>query len=351
MVRQESQTTMKENRIVSIIKQLTGQNDPEQSVDLNNWEQESSDNQSSADAIRQTWEWSGQYDKQIEPDVAAGLSKLQARIAADRKANAPKKVSTAPTAKRISMLPRIILRLAVAAAIVCSIGFLARNVLKPSSKPFIVSTTIGQQDKVELTDGSIVWLNENSSLTFGSPNNRSERRAILKGEAFFEVAKNPAKPFIIETEDTKVQVIGTSFNVRALEKEGFTEVQVKTGKVSFKNKLNEEELFLEAHDKGVYQHQSQTMLKEEDESLNAIAWKSKALRFKNTPLQKVLKDLERYYQVNVELSNPALNNCGFTSPFTNIDLDVVLETIVTVYGMKLEKVKEGNYRLLGGACK
>ena len=350
MVRQESHTTMKENKIVSIIKQLTGQNDPEQSADLNNWEQESSDNQSAADAIRQTWEWSGQYDKKIEPDVAAGLSKLQARIAADRKANTPK-APKAVEAKRISMLPRIILRLAVAAAVVFSIGFLARNVLKPSSKPFIVSTTVGQQDKVELTDGSIVWLNENSSLTFGNPNNRSERRAILKGEAFFEVAKNPAKPFIIETEDTKVQVIGTSFNVRALEGEGFTEVQVKTGKVSFKNKLNEEELFLEAHDKGVYQHQSQTMLKEEDESLNAIAWKSKALRFKNTPLQKVLKDLERYYQVNVELSNPALYNCGFTSPFTNSDLDVVLETIGTVYGMKLEKVNDRNYRLVGGACK
>jgi len=332
---------MKENRILSIIKQLTGQNDPEQSLDLQTWEQESADNQSSADAIRQTWEWSGQYDKQIQPDVASGLSKLQARIAADRKANSPK-VPQATTAKRVSMFPR---------AIVLSIGFEARNFLQPSSKALIVSTTAGQQDKVELTDGSIVWLNENSSLTFDNPNNRSERRAILKGEAFFEVAKNPAKPFIIETEDTKVQVIGTSFNVRALQDEGFTEVQVKTGKVSFKNKLNEEELFLEANDKGVYQHQSKSMLKEKDQSLNAISWKSKALRFKNTPLQKVLKDLERYYQINIELSDPKMYQCGFTSPFADSELEVVLQTIGTAYGMELEQVNQRNYRLKGGSCR
>lgn len=346
MVRQESQTTMKENKIIAIIRQITGQNDPEESEELQHWEQASPDNHTSAEAIRKTWEWSGQYDKQTQPDVDAGWNRLKSRIAADRVV----KETPKPTAKQVSMMPRFLMRVAVAAAVVLSISFLAKNFLQPSNRAFVVSTTAGQQDKVELTDGSIVWLNENSSLTFGNPSNKSERRAKLTGEAFFEVAENPNKPFIIETADTKVEVLGTSFNVRALGGEAFTEVQVKTGKVSFQNVLNEEELILTANDKGIFQHSSKKMIKEKDQSLNALAWQSRTLSFQNTPLKKVLSDLERYYKINLELSDVDLYGCNYTSPFTNTQLTVVLESISTAFGMELEKVNETNYRLKGGAC-
>lgn len=339
----------KENRILAIIRDLTGQSSPEDRRELTLWEQQSKENKASADAIRQTWEWSGNYEQGIQPDVDAGFNRFKARMEMEkaRTSAPPSKGSSAKTAR---ILSRFILRVAAAAAIVLGFAFLARNYLAPSSQPFIVSTSTGQTEKVELTDGSVVWLNENSSLVFSNPANRSERRATLTGEGFFEVAKNPNKPFIIETEDTKVSVLGTSFNVRALPEEGFTEVQVKTGKVAFETKVTEEKLILEAKDKGVYQHQSKKMKKETDASFNAIAWHTKSLHFRNTPLRKVLADLERYYQVNIELTEKELYACEYSSPFTDKNLDVILESLKTSFGMKLEKVNARNFRLQGGSC-
>lgn len=340
---------MKDNRILAIIKQLKGKGTTAEVEKFNQWEQESTENQIISDSYKKTWEWSGQYDTPFNPDVEAGLSRLKARIAQD-KTNDQVTVSRRQPAKTRSLWPQSVIKIAAAAAIVLGFAFLAKNFLQPSSQPFIVSTTSNQQEKVTLTDGSIVWLNENSSLTFNAPGNRTERRATLKGEAFFEVAENPNKPFIIETEDTKVQVLGTAFNVRAVDGEYFTEVQVQSGKVSFKTKETQEEVILTADEKGVYKGQSKTLAKDTDKSLNSIAWHTKTLKFQNTPLQKVLDDLERYFDVNIELTKPELYNCGFTSPFTDANLDVVLKTIQTAYGMELQKINQRNYRLSGGSC-
>lgn len=337
---------MKENRILAIIRDFTGQSSTEDHRELTHWEQKSAENKTSADAIRQTWEWSGSYEKSITPDVDAGFNRLKARMDKAR----PSKSAPKKEAKTIRILPRFLLRVAAAAAIVLGFAFLARNYLAPSSQPFIVSTTAGQTEMVELTDGSVVWLNENSSLAFNNPADRTERRATLTGEGFFEVAENPNKPFIIETEDTRVSVLGTSFNVRALPEEGFTEVQVKTGKVAFEGKVSEEKLILVAKEKAIYRHQSEKMQKETDESFNAIAWHTKSLHFKETPLKKVLEDLERYYQINVELTKADMYACKFSSPFTDQNLHVVLESIKTAFGMKLEKVNAKNFRLRGGSC-
>ena len=274
---------MKDYRILAIItKQLKGLASAEEREELQQWEEKSAENRAASDAVRQTWDWAGKYDNGIHPDLESGLSRLQKRIARDRMTKRP---STARR-RNIAWIPRLLLRSAAAVAFLLAVGFLLKNYLQPSSQPFLVSTTNGQQEKVELTDGSIVWLNQQSSLEFTNPNNREERRATLRGEAFFEVAENPEKPFIIETEDAVVQVLGTSFNVRAVPGESFTEVQVQSGKVSFKARTTGEELILEANDKGLLQHRSSKMEKMEDKTGNAIAWHSKTLRFFDTPLRR-----------------------------------------------------------------
>ena len=147
-----------------------------------------------------------------------------------------------------------------------------------------------------------------------------------------------------------MSVLGTSFNVRALPEEGFTEVQVKTGKVAFESLVGAEKLTLVAEEKGVFGHQSKKMRKETDNSFNAIAWHTKSLHFKATPLKKVLADLERYYQVNIELTQSSMYDCKFSSPFTNTDLAIVLESLTTAFGMEMEKVNAKNIRLKGGSC-
>ncbi len=344
---------MKNNRLVNIlVKQLTNRAASEELEELRNWEEKSADNHQQAEALRETWEWGGRYDKEISPDVDAGWNRFKSRMQEDKKRQIPAKPVARPTsAKRVSLgFSRFLMRAAAVAAVLVSITFMAKNYLQPSNRAFVVSTTAGQQEKVELTDGSIVWLNENSELTFSNPNNRQERRAKLSGEAFFDVQRNPEKPFIIETDDTQVRVLGTSFNVRALPNEEMTEVAVKSGTVAFKVNPTEEEIELTANEKGTFWHQSTQLEEEADANLNAISWHSKTLSFKKTSLVKVLTDLERYYGVNLELADDALKNCKYNSPFVDAPLSEVLESFKTTYNLRVEKINDRNYRLHGGSC-
>ena len=101
-------------------------------------------------------------------------------------------------------------------------------------KTIIAQTLINESGKlVLLSDGSQVWLNRNATLTYPEKFEKHNRKVELKGEAFFEVSKNPGKPFIVSTSNSSVEVLGTSFNINSSSKQ--TEVTVTTGKVKVTN--------------------------------------------------------------------------------------------------------------------
>jgi len=209
----------------------------------------------------------------------------------------------------------------------------------------------GKQERVVLPDGTIVDINENSFLEFPQSFSESERRVTLRGEAFFDVARDESKPFIIKTAYTDVKVLGTSFNVRAIEEEPFTEVVVKTGKVQFQGKAATDAILLTKDQKGTYNHNTKQIQKSVSEQLNEMAWQSKSLSFRGMPISKVIPTLEKYFKVEIDVSSPKILDCTYNNLFPSANLEEVLKIICETNRWKYKKISDSKYRLIGSKCK
>ena len=210
----------------------------------------------------------------------------------------------------------------------------------------IIQETTSHAAHIILPDGSEVWLNENSRVTYQS-DFIDDRDLTLKGEGFFEVKPNPEKPFVIHAEGTQIKVLGTSFNVKAYEKERLTEVFVVAGKVdfSFVNK----NIVLTPGSHGTFNKNDQTLKSENEELLNIMAWKDKRLIFKKTPLREVVKTLRSYFKTDIQIKNEELLKCRFTSSFNNPTLLEVMETISLSLNLRLDH-QSNSYSLSGDGC-
>ena len=215
-----------------------------------------------------------------------------------------------------------------------------------------VNTKYQEQKNVTLSDGTIVWLNGNSQLTYPGTFAAGERTVHLTGEAFFDVTKSPDKPFIITTEKAKVTVLGTSFNVRAITAEPNTEVVVKSGRVRFENTAGNQRVELTKNEKGVYDATANKIAEYTEVDLNEIAWQSGRLLFDNTPLKEVVEDLSRQFEVTINLKNTSLGNCGFTGREKTEDgVAVILDNIAHEFDMELKTLGNTSFELHGGVCK
>lgn len=186
----------------------------------------------------------------------------------------------------------------------------------------------GKQFKVQLSDGSLIFVNSGSKLRFPVSLNRKKTRDVfLEGEAFFEVKKNMAAPFIVHTKDMNVQVLGTKFNVSSYQNDKNTSVVLKEGSVGI---TKSSEIF----DKKrgiVITSGEQVILKDETFSVNKVsiekyvAWKDGYLFFENDKFEDIIKKLERYYNIVIENNFVELNDIRFTGSFTKEPINEVLD--------------------------
>ena len=203
----------------------------------------------------------------------------------------------------------------------------------------LITVTSGNlaNKRVTLEDGSIVSLNANSTLKYFKHLSSDKRQVRLEGEAFFEVTKNPSRPFIIEAGQGEVKVLGTSFNVNtALNK---VEVIVKTGKVQLSSKTKRGiNITLLPGNRGILnndQLQKDTVLSE-----NEYAWKTGRLVFKNEQLSDVVKTLENIYHRKIILDSNA-SSCAVTATFfTSKTLDSILDELKLILKFNYEVKKD-----------
>ncbi len=161
-----------------------------------------------------------------------------------------------------------------------------------------ISTPFGAKTSFILPDGSLVWLNSGSTVSFISSFEKT-RIVQLKGEAFFEVKKN-GKPFIVSTETGNVEVHGTSFNVSAFTGENF-QTTLLTGIVNVTEKLTGKEVSIQpGQQAGIYG--TDLEVKNVDTDMFS-SWKDGKLIFRNEYLPSVTKRLERWYNVKIDLAN------------------------------------------------
>ncbi len=220
---------------------------------------------------------------------------------------------------------------------VLAIQFSAQN----NSQPFLTETTteLDSTKKVELPDGSIIYLNKNSSLSYPSTFQKDLRAVTLKGEAFFEIARDTERPFRIITNHSEVEVLGTSFNINTNKDQ--TKVDVATGKVKVQSAFNDESAILIPHQSALI---TKTALKAfPTKNENYQAWKTGNFIFQNEKIQNVIRDLNTFYPNQIVLSKPDID-CPVTYNFNNNSLNEILEIIQLTCKLKL-KDKNGSYEL------
>lgn len=199
------------------------------------------------------------------------------------------------------------------------------------------------QDKVihqNLSDGSAITLNTNSVLTYPAEFENNERRVKLTGEAFFDIARDEERPFVIDLHDNYyVKVLGTSFNVKSITGDSITEVYVKTGKVEFGSST--EKIILEAGEKGVLNnHTGQLQKITEGLSLEAETfWLDQHIIFESTPLVNVINRLNLVYDDEVVLACDDLSDEAITSEFKGQSLLEILEVIAEVHQLTIVSQK------------
>lgn len=190
---------------------------------------------------------------------------------------------------------------------------------------------------VTLPDHSVVILNKGATLSYN--NNFDQRHVKLSGEAFFDVTKNPEKPFTIQTKNTQTKVLGTSFNVKTGTTE--TEVTVFTGKVAFAalNKTDKP-VILTPNEKGVYAISEKKLSKKVNQDLAQVYWQKQELSFEDYQLAALLPILENVYNIQFQLSSPNLRSCLLSGTFVRGELDNAIEALKVAGELEIENKGE-----------
>lgn len=225
-----------------------------------------------------------------------------------------------------------------------------------------VSAKPASKTKLALPDGTIVWLNSGSKLTYDSWTGKSSREVFLTGEAFFDVTKNPSKPFIIHTKHIHVKVLGTSFNVKAYPDDKVTETSLIHGSVEVSLHRQPNKIFkLVPNQKLVVQNTildvsdkkdlpidlKQTVailplkpiqLANLDAQLVETGWLNNLLLFEDASFGEIAKKMERWYDVQIQFSNKALEDLRMTGSFEKETLIQAIDALryISNFNYKVE---------------
>jgi transmembrane sensor len=165
-----------------------------------------------------------------------------------------------------------------------------------------MATPRGGQYQLTLPDGSQVWLNAESSITYPTAFPGSERKVSITGEAYFEVAHNAKQPFRVETGSQMVEVLGTHFNINAYKEEPTINTTLLEGSIRLSSTFVHTSLILKPGQQGQLAENKLTLAAKPDVE-QVMAWKNGAFNFENLPLATALREIARWYDVEVIYSN------------------------------------------------
>lgn len=181
----------------------------------------------------------------------------------------------------------------------------------------------GKRFKMQLSDGTLVWLNADSEITFPSSFDGKERKVMAKGELFFDVAENKSHPFIVETPIGKIRVLGTAFNVHCYKDEMPMTTLVR-GKIAYS--LGKDSVILSPGQQCRVQDNKLSV--REVDTYEYVSWIDEVLVFKDKELNEILNTLSRLYDVEIYYENPELKRLPFTGSFKQYEhLDKIIQMI------------------------
>lgn len=236
----------------------------------------------------------------------------------------------------------VYLKWSFAASILLIVGYSIFSTTNFTTKQITAYTAYGQKKEVLLPDGTVVTLNSGSSIEYPEKFSNKQRTVILKGEAFFDVHRNPLKPFVIETGALKTRVLGTSFNVNAFTESDSVKVSVAEGKVMVFDQKNVREILL-PNEQLAYNKINQGYKKFKSDSFKDYAWSNNVIYFGNITLGEAVKILERWYNVSIKISEKDLSKEIIKGKYKEQTLRQVLESLSFLLNLELQQISDTKY--------
>lgn len=193
-----------------------------------------------------------------------------------------------------------------------------------------ISTNNGQRVNLTLSDDTYILVNSGSEVKLPNTFQPPKREVYLEGEAYFEVADNPDSPFVIHSQGTTTEVLGTSFAVRSYPEDEQVRVVVEEGRVSFGSKADSEteRLVLTENEMGSYNFSDKKLTAQPVSDLDLyMGWKDGYFKFQERPMQDVAKELERQYDIAIIFKNEAIKEMKLTADLKSRSMNNVLDVI------------------------
>jgi ferric-dicitrate binding protein FerR (iron transport regulator) len=235
------------------------------------------------------------------------------------------------------------------AAAVCLAVVVTRLVMAPDQPPVEPRTAhmqelyvpAGQRARITLPDGTTAWLNAGSTLHYPSFFG-DERNVELTGEAYFDVAKNPDKPFVVSTESFRIKALGTQFNVFSYPKADYVSATLVDGAVEVYKPGEESAAISLRPNQQIYYENGQFRI-EGLADKDKLMWKEGIYTFRKENIAKIIKKLELYYDVEIIVKNPQILKYEYTGKFRQRDgVMEILQIIRKIHKFNIKKDDDRN---------
>lgn len=336
-----------------LVRYLSGEYESGNEEELQEWIVDDEDRARLMDELNHVWKAT---EEPVPPrDVEAAWQEVRGKLhceehlhqddsdAGQRPAQSAK--GTRSSVQR-SRTYRRFLRVAVVVGLVAITALLSVFLLRksrlvsPSSDARVFTTEKGQRAAIRLADGTQVHLNVDSRLTLSAEEFATGRREVhLEGEAYFEVADDANRPFIVHSEGATAEVLGTAFDVKAYASDKEVQVAVTEGKVALRPGQPgiQDTVLLRPHHLGVVSGQRVQAVHRGVDLSSQLAWKDGQLVFKDAPFSEVTQKLERWYDLRVEAGVAPAEVDRLNATFDDESLGETLQAVAAALDLQYEQ--------------
>lgn len=300
-----------------IANRLLGTISEEESVFLDDWIEQSIENRRLYSEQKKLWDLFSIYQKVQKIDERKAYQKISNQLFSSKR--------TSP----FIWIQRIAAVLLLPVILTSAFYFYSEkaNHNQFSTVYNTVETPLGMRSSLTLPDGTKVWLNAGSSISYPVLFASDSRTISLTGEAYFEVKKDKNWPFVVSTKKMNVFVTGTIFNCNAYPENDQIQTVLVEGEVTLINQSTTEIATMNPGELATFNNSNQQITKTKTDLQKYVAWKSGKLMFRDDKMNKVVEKLERWYNVEFEIEDHEIANYVYTATFVDESLDQVLKML------------------------
>lgn len=326
---------------IQLVSYLTGNCSSDERMMVEQWINLSDNNKALFEEFKLAWENSDSKNDSFIIDVDKSWNEFKVLADFEEEQTEVEQTEVNQTVATSNTKNRFLFISGIAAALVVLFGLYFVLDTNTEVKDFSYTATVAQPDSpLLLPDGSSVVLNKGSKIVHPEQFSSPSRNINFKGEAFFEVISNPDKPMIIASDNIRVKVLGTSFNLCNYTNSNEISVYLEKGKVLFYSIDNTdgsilEQVVLLPGQKASFNKTTGLISKQVFANNNHNAWKTGALEFVKTPMSEVINVLEKTYNIEIE-SDASLDDCLLTATFNDESPESIFESLHIIYGFNFE---------------